>query len=794
MWVADDFAAWLVQELADAGRRKLTDLVLGDEFGRALGRAATAAILATARDLRGEDAAGAEFLAAVLSEIFAVPVPAVSGRGTVLEALQAGIAAQLAGLDDPGLTGSGGSAAAELGISPGAAAAGLTGHLLDEIVSRGARGGALFPLAAQMNADLVRLQGQQTQQALRELSAEIQEAILQVREPPGLPGPSLRPALEAGGCEEGSSAPPGAVRVRDASWRRLGVHRPIEADGAAPDGLPAYVPRDLDFLPRAGLRARLAAAADHGGLVVLVGKSSTGKTRSLLEAIQALLEDWWLIQPGVQAADQDMLAMLAADPPSRLVVWLGDLLNDADVGGLRAAAVSQLISGGVVLVGTMWPGVHDQLTRPPAAAFDASASDDPHQDPGDLRLHRDGREVLELATVIRMPASPSKAENARARELSEDVRGGAGDPRLRAALRVAGYGFTQAIAAAPQLVDRWHNADPYARAVLTAAVDASRLGARAPLTMRFLRAAAPGYCDPAERARASADWLSQALSYACQILLGAASALIPVGSSDSMGVTAGYRAADYLVQHAEPERQPHCPPAAFWKAAVTHITDRADLERLGMSASNRMRYRYAIPLLLRSGTCDPYLTMRLFWLLWDQGHTDIAMPLLRSAAKDENLEAAWRLGRLLPADIDAARASAAASRPAPENCPALLKGHDGSRAFRASTEPSQIEARATELFGDLEKLRHAYRADSSDLNSAARLAQFLACTSRFAEMLPVLRALVDRGQPWAEPNLIATLAELGRWKDSFDLARFGLTADGRIETQPATGQYLRSNR
>ncbi len=154
------------------------------------------------------------------------------------------------------MTESGRSAAATLGISPGAAAAGLTGHLLDEIVSRGARGGALFPLAAQMNADLVRLQGQQTQQALRELSAEIREAILRVREPPGLPGLPLRPALEAGGCEEGSSAPPGAVRVRDASWRRLGVHRPIEADGAAPDGLPAYVPRDLDFLPRAGLRAR----------------------------------------------------------------------------------------------------------------------------------------------------------------------------------------------------------------------------------------------------------------------------------------------------------------------------------------------------------------------------------------------------------------------------------------------------------------------------------------------------------------------------------------------------------
>ncbi len=55
--------------------------------------AATAAILATARDLRGEDAAGAEFLAAVLSEIFAVRSGRVRPRDRA-GALQAGIAAQ----------------------------------------------------------------------------------------------------------------------------------------------------------------------------------------------------------------------------------------------------------------------------------------------------------------------------------------------------------------------------------------------------------------------------------------------------------------------------------------------------------------------------------------------------------------------------------------------------------------------------------------------------------------------------------------------------------------------------
>jgi hypothetical protein len=48
---ADDLGAWLVAAVADAGRRKLTDFLLGDELERALRQAATAAIQAVARDL-----------------------------------------------------------------------------------------------------------------------------------------------------------------------------------------------------------------------------------------------------------------------------------------------------------------------------------------------------------------------------------------------------------------------------------------------------------------------------------------------------------------------------------------------------------------------------------------------------------------------------------------------------------------------------------------------------------------------------------------------------------------------
>ena len=89
--------------------------------------------------------------------------------------------------------------------------------------------------------------------------------------------------------------------------------------------------------------------------------------------------------------------------------------------------------------------------------------------------------MLDLAAVIRIDPEFSPAEQDRARAAA------ARDRRLAVALEAAGYGLTQTLAAAPQLVARWQDAqaaDPYAWAVLTAALDVARLGARAPLSRR----------------------------------------------------------------------------------------------------------------------------------------------------------------------------------------------------------------------------------------------------------------------------------------------------------------------
>jgi hypothetical protein len=496
--IADDLAAWLVGRLADAGSKKLTALVLGGDQQRALRKAATDAVQDTAAEMNLSAEQARQF-AAVIRKAFRKPVQhaAPAGSVTLLEVLQAAIEGPLAVLDDAGRTGTGQSSAEVLGVPGAVLAEKLTGHLVREIVLCGSGGGPLTPLADQLNHDLTHLQGQRIEDMLARLVAL------------GITAPA--PSAAAGGPARDVGPAAGAVQVSEADPRRLGVHAAISVPGAPEEIPPEYVPRDVDTAEH-GVRAKVAAAAQRGGFVLLVGGSSVGKTRCAVEAVKALLPDWWLVHP----AGPGQVAALAQAPSPRMVVWLDELQRYLDgEQGLTGGVVRALLNapGPVVIIGTLWPGWYAAYAMLP--------------DPGKPDPHAREREVLDLADVVRIGPEFSPAEQGRARDAA------ARDQRLAIALETAGYGLTQTLAAAPQLVARWQDAQtasPYAWAVLTAALDAARLGARAPLSADFLQAAAPGYCTSRQLAEAPGNWFEDARDYATSELYGAVAALSPVGS------------------------------------------------------------------------------------------------------------------------------------------------------------------------------------------------------------------------------------------------------------------------
>jgi hypothetical protein len=567
-----------------------------------------------------------------------------------------------------------------------------------------------------------------------------------------------------------SRAPPGAVQVAEADLRRLGVHAAISVPGVPDEVLPEYVPRDVDAAG-SGVRAKIAVASQRGGFVLLVGGSSAGKTRCAAEAVKALLPEWWLVHP----AGPGEVAALAAAPPGRMVVWLDELQRYLDgEGGLAGGVVRALLGppGPVLIIGTLWPDRYAAYTALPA--------------PGGPDLRAREREVLELAAVIRMGEEFSPAEHGRARAAAGR------DPRLREALGAAGYGLTQTLAAAPLLVARWQDAraaDPYAWAVLTAALDAARLGARAPLTADLLRAAAPGYCTSQQQAEAPENWFEQALAYATGKLHGAAAALAPAGAG--MGQVAGYTAAEYLIQHATRERRYARVAATTWDAILSHICDPSDTARLADSASSRLLYRYAIPLYryaadaddtyaarllaellggrgnldelrARADAGDTYAARRLVMLLAGRGNLDE----LRARADAGDREAAGQLAMLLSerGDLDELRARADAGDPeAAGQLASLLAQRGDLDELRARADAGDREAAGQLVIllserGDLDELRA--RADAGDGPAARQLASLLAQRSELDEAIQVLRAAAD-GDEYAGRQLVMLLAQRG---------------------------------
>jgi tetratricopeptide (TPR) repeat protein len=630
VFIAEAFGGWLVSQVADAGRRRLSEWLLGTDQERALQQAATAAIQGTARELRpghrrADDMRGADHLARVIDQVFQrtpTPMESLPGHATLLQGLKTGLGARLAILGDEYITGTGQSSAELLGISIPVIQELLTHRLLGEMLARGASGGPLAPLADQLNHDLTHLQGQQHSADLAGLAEVVQSALATMErldQARSLPAKATRPLV---GRAVHELIDPFALEV----------HRAIDApSGTSPlPALPTYVKRAHDRRLRAIIKR---AASGRSAAAVLVGSSSTGKTRACWEAVQALPGEWQLWHPVDPSRPEAAADALPAVKP-RTVIWLNDaqhyLLTPANGLGERVAAglrelLRDFARSPVLVLGTIWPEYWTTLTSQPA--------DEPD-------LHAQARALL---TGIDIPV-PEVFSGSAVYALQTAAKA---DPRLaEAASRAEDGRITQFLAGGPALLERYRNAPAPAKSLIEAAMDARRLGHSLFLPHSLLEAAASGYLTDQEGDGFGEDWLEQALAYCAAPCRGARGPLSRVRARP-VPAQPHYRLADYLEQAGRARRQTVLAPAALWDALVVYA-DRRDLVRIAKGAERRSLYHHALQLYQRAADDGDRDALRQATELLERaGRTDEAVDWLQDAATTGHTFAMRRAAELL---------------------------------------------------------------------------------------------------------------------------------------------------
>jgi uncharacterized protein YidB (DUF937 family) len=448
-------------------------------------------------------------------------------------------------------------------------------------------------------------------------------------------GEYARPQRAAGSA---GGAPPGRPLAEVTDPFALEVHHPVVVSpgGEGLPVLPPYVRRPHDDELAKVVRQ---AADGRSGMAVLVGGSSTGKTRACWEAVHALPTGWWLWHPFDPTRPEAALARLPWVGP-QTVVWLNDTqlyLDTGDTGERIAAALRTLLMDSsrapVLVLGTLWPAHWDTLTR-------------------DQASHPQARTVLAGADIAVPAAFTGPA-------LQDLMRAATADARLALAAKDARDGqVTQYLAGVPELLARYRNAPPAARALIHAAMDARRLGHRLALPHTLLAAAAPAYLSDAEWDAVGDDWLEEALAYAAAPRKGVPGPITRVrprpdrsrhtrpgrGSGEEQLARGqahdvsgpAYRLADYLDQHGQIHRATEIPPPGFWTAAADHAQP-ADQAALADAANDRGLYRDAAQLRKRAtGRGNPHAAASLITSMrrlhpadhrpgdWAAGHADLS--------------------------------------------------------------------------------------------------------------------------------------------------------------------------
>lgn len=421
---------------------------------------------------------------------------------------------------------------------------------------------------------------------------------IRVRDIPDPVMVGVHPAAESGPGHES----------RSGSGSRSGLRPGARTDA----GPPPFVERDET--------GRLRDAVRPGaGFVLIVGESTAGKTRAAYEAVRELLPGHKFVFP----VDGPALARIVPQVclNRRVVVWLDDLELYLAADGLAVGMVQRMLSAPrsrILIVATMSNHAHARFS-PRSVAVEG---DPPHD------AVRNGREIIQLARVIRLERTWTPAEIQRARQFAEDSRIAMAVRHAHAGRR----GVAEYLAAAPELLDDWLDAHgpgghPRGAALVHAAVDAWRAGYHHALPIALLRDLHESYLARGGGAALNPEPWEAALAWA-KAPLRATSSLLLARDGDT------YLSFDYLHDALDSRAPAPRIPEETWRTLINYVDASGALD-IGTAAMARGDLTYAMIALDKAAAHgDPSARRAYAYCVCDAGDPQRALPLYEALVEE----------------------------------------------------------------------------------------------------------------------------------------------------------------
>ncbi|MFI6375142.1 hypothetical protein [Streptomyces sp. NPDC050546] len=315
--------------------------------------------------------------------------------------------------------------------------------------------------------------------------------------------------------------------------------------------------------------------AIHGGMALLTGDSTSGKSRTAVHGIQRCMSDHTIYAPVRGTKLAELPRFLRDSPAAPFVIWLDDLEGFLGDHGLNPALLHDLEGMNVAIVATM----RDDLFEMYANSRGLRASD------RESSSRQIGNRLLRTVEPIFIERIWSDREVARASKT--------GDERLSDAVKHSDtYGVAEYLAAGPTLLEEWQRAQrvgghPRGAALVQASVDLARAGFSGAVDIDVLKELHREYLGSSTLRPESWD---EAETWATEVRYGISGLLIPGEEYEGM-----WRAFDYLSDAvSRTTRDRSDVPDFIWREALNLCPDDDDRWLIGMHAYMAGRDEYAI--------------------------------------------------------------------------------------------------------------------------------------------------------------------------------------------------------